>query len=113
MSEGQLSWFVDDTISKQLLAISGFAQVSRSGGVSREIRVDLDPARMESYGITAGEVNHQLRQVNMDAAGGRAQVGGSEQSIRVLGGARSAFELGDVHLTMPDGRVARLGDIAE
>lgn len=91
MSEEQLSWFVDDTITKRLLAVSGVAQVSRSGGVSREIRVDLDPARMESYGITAGEVNQQLRQVNMDAAGGRAQVGGSEQSIRVLGGARTAY----------------------
>ena len=86
----------------------GVAQVSRSGGVSREIRVDLDPARMESYGITAGEVNQQLRLVNVDAAGGRAQVGGSEQSIRVLGGAHSASQLGEVRLTMPDGRVARL-----
>jgi hydrophobe/amphiphile efflux-1 (HAE1) family protein len=113
MSEEQLSWFVDDTITKRLLAVSGVAQVSRSGGVSREIRVDLDPARMESYGITAGEVNQQLRQVNMDAAGGRAQVGGSEQSIRVLGGARSAFQLGDLRLTMPDGRVARLNEIAD
>ncbi len=113
MSEEQLSWFVDDTISKRLLAISGVAQVSRSGGVSREIRVDLDPARMESYGITAGEVNQQLRLVNIDAAGGRAQVSGSEQSIRVLGGAHSASQLGEVRLTMPDGRVARLSDIAD
>jgi len=113
MSEEQLSWFVDDTITKRLLAVSGVAQVTRSGGVSREIRVDLDPARMESYGITAGEVNQQLRQVNMNAAGGRAQVGGSEQSIRVLGGASTAFELGDVRLTMPDGRVARLNEIAD
>jgi hydrophobe/amphiphile efflux-1 (HAE1) family protein len=113
MSEEQLSWFVDDTITKRLLAVPGVAQVTRSGGVSREIRVDLDPARMESYGITAGEVNQQLRQVNMDAAGGRAQVGGSEQSIRVLGGARTAFQLGDVRLTMPDGRVARLNEIAD
>jgi hydrophobe/amphiphile efflux-1 (HAE1) family protein len=113
MSEEQLSWFVDDTITKRLLAVSGVAQVSRSGGVSREIRVDLDPARMESYGITAGEVNQQLRQVNVDAAGGRAQVGGSEQSIRVLGGAHSAYELSDLRLTMPDGRVARLSEIAD
>jgi len=113
MSEEQLSWFVDDTITKRLLALNGVAQVSRSGGVTREIRVDLDPTRMESYGITAGEVNQQLRQVNLDAAGGRAQVGGSEQSIRVLGGARSALQLGDLRLTMPDGRVARLSDIAD
>src|SRR5882757_2690461 len=113
MSEEQLSWFVDDTISKHLLAVSGVAQVGRSGGVSREIRVDLDPARMQSFGITAAEVNQQLRQVNLDAAGGRAQVGGAEQSIRVLGGAKTAGALGDMRLTLSDGRVARLRDIAE
>jgi hydrophobe/amphiphile efflux-1 (HAE1) family protein len=113
MSEEQLSWFVDDTITKGLLALPGVAQVTRAGGVTREIRVDLDPARMQSYGITAGEVNQQLRQVNVDAAGGRAQVGGSEQSIRVLGSARTALQLSEVRLTMPDGRVARLGEIAD
>jgi hydrophobe/amphiphile efflux-1 (HAE1) family protein len=113
MTEEQLSWFVDDTITKRLLALSGVSQVQRSGGVTREIRVNLDPARMESYGITAGEVNQQLRAVNLDAAGGRAQVGGGEQSIRVLGGAHTATELGETRLTMPDGRVARLSDIAE
>jgi hydrophobe/amphiphile efflux-1 (HAE1) family protein len=112
MSEEQLSWFVDDTVTKHLLTVPGVAQVSRSGGVSREIRVDLDPARMESFGITAGEVNQQLRQVNLNAAGGRATVGGSEQSIRVLGNARSALDLGSTQLTMPDGRVARLNEIA-
>jgi hydrophobe/amphiphile efflux-1 (HAE1) family protein len=112
MSEEQLSWFVDDTISKRLLALPGVARVVRSGGVTREIRVDLDPERMESFGITASEVNEQLRQVNLDATGGRATVGGAEQSIRVLGGARNALELGKVQLTMPDGRVARLNEIA-
>ena len=49
MTEEQLSWFVDDTINKRLLAVPGVAQVNRSGGVNREIRVDLDPARMQSY----------------------------------------------------------------
>ncbi len=114
MTEEQLSWFVDDTINKRLLAVPGVAQVNRSGGVDREIRVDLDPARMQSFGITAAEVNDQLRQVNIDAAGGRAQVGGSEQSIRVLGGARSAQQLANTRLTVGvSGQSARLGDIAE
>jgi hydrophobe/amphiphile efflux-1 (HAE1) family protein len=113
MSEEQLSWFVDDTVHKRLLAVSGVAQVNRSGGVDREIRVDLDPSRMQSFGVTAAEVNDQLRQVNVDAAGGRAQVGGSEQSIRVLGSARTAPLLADTRLQLGDGRVVRLGDIAE
>ena len=113
MTEEQLSWFVDDTINKRLLGVSGVAQVNRSGGVDREIRVDLDPARMQSFGITAAEVNDQLRQVNVDAAGGRAQVGGSEQSIRVLGSARTAPLLADTRLMLGDGRAVRLGDIAD
>jgi hydrophobe/amphiphile efflux-1 (HAE1) family protein len=113
MTEEQLSWFVDNTISKRLLSISGVAQVQRGGGVNREIRVELDPARMQALGITAVEVNQQLRQLNLDAPGGRAQVGGGEQSIRVLGGASSALQLGDTLISLPGGRTARLRDIAE
>jgi hydrophobe/amphiphile efflux-1 (HAE1) family protein len=113
LSEERLSWFVDDTISKRLLGISGVAQVGRAGGVAREIRVDLDPARMQALGITAAEVNQQLRQENVDAPGGRAQVAGGEQSIRVLGSAQTAAQLGERQVTVGGGRVARLRDIAD
>ncbi len=113
MSEEQLSWFVDNTVTKRLLAVAGVAQVTRSGGVNREMRVDLDPARLESYGITAGEVNQRLRDINLDAAGGRSQVGGSEQSIRVLGDTHTAAQLANLRLAIPDGRVVRLGEIAD
>jgi hydrophobe/amphiphile efflux-1 (HAE1) family protein len=113
LSEAELSWFVDDTITRHLLGIDGVAQVSRGGGVDREIRIDLDPARMQALGITAVEVNQQLRQENLDAAGGRAQVAGGEQSIRVLGGAATALQLGERQIVVSDGRMARLRDIAE
>jgi hydrophobe/amphiphile efflux-1 (HAE1) family protein len=113
MTEEQLSWFVDNQVTKRLLAISGVAQVGRSGGVDREIRVELDPARMQALGITAVQVNQQLRSLNLDAPGGRAQVAGGEQSIRVLGGARTAGALGATQITVAGGRVARLDDIAD
>ncbi|MCC7463120.1 MAG: efflux RND transporter permease subunit [Gammaproteobacteria bacterium] len=113
LTEPQLSWFVDDTVTKRLLGIEGVAQVSRSGGVTREIRIDLDPARMQAFGITAAEVNRQLRQENLDAPGGRAQVGGGEQAIRVLGGAHNAAQLAERQIMLSDGRFARLRDIAD
>jgi hydrophobe/amphiphile efflux-1 (HAE1) family protein len=113
MTPEQLSWFVDNAVTKRLLGLSGVAQVSRSGGVEREIRVELDPARMQALGITAVQVSQQLRQLNLDAPGGRAQVGGGEQSIRVLGGARTAEELGATQIALPGGRVGRLDDIAD
>jgi len=113
LTEEQLSWFVDNTITKRLLAVQGVAQVTRGGGVNREIRIDLDPARMQALGITAAQVNQQLRTLNLDPPGGRAQVGGGEQSIRILGGARSSTQLGATRIELAGGRVARLDDIAD
>ncbi len=113
-TEEQLSWFVDNTVTKRLLSVPGVAQVNRGGGVNREIRVELDPARMQALGITAVDVNQQLRTLNLDSPGGRAQIGGGEQSIRVLGGARTALALGDTQIALPGAgnRFARLSDIA-
>jgi hydrophobe/amphiphile efflux-1 (HAE1) family protein len=113
MSSESLSWFVDNTITKRLLPIPGVAQVNRWGGDAREIRIELDPARMQALGITAVEVNQQLRTLNVDAPGGRAQLAGGEQSIRVLGGAHTARQLGETRIQLSGGRFARLDDIAE
>ncbi|WP_439545153.1 efflux RND transporter permease subunit [Sandarakinorhabdus sp.] len=112
MTLEELSWFVDNTVAKRLLSVPGMAQVRRSGGVSREIRVILDPDRMQAYGVTASQVNAQLRQVNLNAAGGRAEIAGAEQSLRVLGNADSAVGLADTQISLGLGRGVRLGDIA-
>ena len=72
---------------RSCLAISGVAAVAREGGVDRQIRVILDPAELQAQGLTAAEVNQQLRASNINAAGGRAEIAGSEQSVRVLGNA--------------------------
>ncbi|MCB2057011.1 MAG: efflux RND transporter permease subunit, partial [Novosphingobium sp.] len=93
MTLEQLSWFIDDTVAKRLLSITGMASVERGGGVNREIRVTLDPAKMQSLGVTASQVNGVLRQLNVNAAGGKAEIAGSRQSVRVLGNAKTAFEL--------------------
>ena len=113
-TQQQLSWFVDNTVTKRLLSVPGVAQVQRGGGVNREIRVELDPARMQALGITAVDVNQQLRTLNLDSPGGRAQLGGGEQSIRVLGGAHTALALSETLIALPrsGGRFARLSDIA-
>ena len=113
MTLEELSWYVDDTVSKRLLGNAGTASVSRDGGVNREIRVILDPVKLQSFGITAAQVNQQLRQTNLNAAGGRAQVAGSEQSVRVLGNARTAFALGQSDIAIGGGRTVKLADLAE
>ena len=113
MTPEQLSWTIDNTITKRLVGVKGISQVQRIGGVDREIRVELDPARLQALGLTAVEVNEQLRQLNLDATGGRAQVGGGEQAIRVLGGAKTAEQLGDTLIIVPGGKSVRLREIAD
>ena len=113
MTMEQLSWFVDDTVSRRLLAIEGMAKVNRGGGVDREIRVVVDPARMQSLGVTAGQVNAALRQVNVDASGGQSEIAGARQSVRVLGNAADARALADTRISLGNGRVIKLSDIAQ
>ena len=111
MTVEQLSWYIDNTVARELLSVPGMAAVSRNGGVSREIRVILDPLKLQSQGVTASQVNQQLRAVNLNAAGGRAEIAGSEQSVRVLGNARNAYELGQQQITVGNGRTVRLADL--
>jgi multidrug efflux pump subunit AcrB len=112
MTMEQLSWFVDDTVSRRLLSVEGMAEVERGGGVDREIRVVVDPARMQSLGVTAGQINAALRQVNMDASGGQAEIAGARQSVRVLGNAADARALADTRISVGNGRVLKLSDVA-
>jgi len=107
----QLSWFIDDAVARRLQAVDGVAEVKRAGGVSREILVTLDPARMQAFGVTAPQVNTALRALNINAAGGRAEIGGTRQSVRVLGNAENAYALSQTEIPL-NGRVIKLADIA-
>ena len=113
MTLEQLSWFVDDTVARRLLAVEGMASVSRNGGVNREIRVVLDPAKMQSLGVSASQINAVLRQQNINASGGQSQIAGSRQSVRVLGNATDAYALGQTQISLGGGRSIKLSDVAE
>src|SRR4051812_69953 len=113
MTLEQLSWYIDNTVAKRLLGITGIAAVQRVGGVDRTIRVILDPAALQSQGITAAQVNQQLRQSNMNGAGGRTEIAGSERSVRVLGNAPDAYQLSQMQIALPGGRMVKLADLGE
>ena len=112
MTLEQLSWFVDDTVVRDLQGAAGVGRVERIGGVTREIRVNLDPDRLASLGVTAGDVNAQLRATSADLAGGRGEIGNQEQAIRTLAAARTLPELERTRIVLPGGREVRLQDLA-
>jgi multidrug efflux pump subunit AcrB len=112
MDDEALSWFVDNEVTKSMLAVRGVGSVARVGGVTREVRVELDPARLLALNATAADVSRQLRAVQQDAASGRADVGGIEQSVRTIATVKSAEELARLEVALSDGRRLRLDQVA-
>jgi multidrug efflux pump subunit AcrB len=113
MDDEALSWFVDNEVSRKLLAVAGVGAVNRVGGVSREIRVALDPVRLQSLGASAADISRQLRQVQVESAGGRTDVGGGEQPVRTLATVQSAREIGEIQVAIAGGRTIKLNDVAD
>ncbi len=113
LDDQELSWFVDDQLTRRLLAVPGVGAVSRVGGVTREVRVALDPLKLQALGVTAAEVSHQLRQVQLESAGGRADLGGAEQPLRTLATLQTAEQIAALQIPLPGGRHARLDQLAE
>jgi hydrophobe/amphiphile efflux-1 (HAE1) family protein len=112
----ELSDIVDRQISRELLNVTGVAQIDRLGGLDREIRIDLDPSRLQAYGITATQVNDQIRNFNVNLPGGRSEIGGSEQNVRTLGSAKTVDNLKTLRIVLPTGDtvpLSSLGDVRD
>src|SRR5262245_9663693 len=111
MTDVERSWFIDNDVSRELLAVPGVSQVRRQGGVDREIRVELDPERLNAYGLSADAISRELRAQNADLPGGQAIVSGQAQSIRTLGSAQTVEQLANLELTGANGASIRLRDL--
>jgi len=114
MSGADLSWFIDDRIARDMQSVKGVGQISRVGGINREINVTLDPTRMSSRGVTAADVNTALQRSYRNYGGGRAEVGGSETTTRVIGETLTVEELRDLTIPLRGGTsYAKLSDVAD
>jgi len=109
----ELSDLVDRTIARELLNVEGVGQIDRLGGVDRAIRIDLDPNRLKAYGITATQVNNQIRNFNINLPGGRSEIGGSEQNVRTLGSAKTVEDLQKLRIFLPGGETVTLSSLGE
>jgi multidrug efflux pump subunit AcrB len=112
LAPDELSWFVDDVVAKALYGVEGVGVVARSGGIDREVRVDLRPEALQALGVTAGAVSQQLARLQLERPGGRTTAGGSEQAVRTVSTVRSAADLENYPIYLADGRAVRLSALA-
>jgi multidrug efflux pump subunit AcrB len=108
-----LSWFVDNNVNKRLLAVPGVGSLKRMGGRNREIRIELDEGKMAALNLSAADVSRRLKQVQVEAPGGRGDIGGVEQAVRTIATVKTADELGAIALPLPDGRRITLNQVAK
>jgi len=113
MSVEDLSWFVDDTVTKRLSDIPGVSTVSRVGGLQREITVAADPIALSGLKFSISQLSQQIAGIQQDSSGGEAEVGNTTQTIRVLGAVERANELNDLKVAVPTGGTQALGRMAK
>ncbi|GAA6141079.1 efflux RND transporter permease subunit [Hydrogenophaga sp. 5NK40-0174] len=113
MDDEAISWFVDNDIAKLLLSVRGVGAVNRVGGVDREVQILLDPLKLQALGATAADISRQLARVQIESAGGRADLGGSQQPLRTLSAMQSAQDIAAMQVALPDGRSIRLDQVAD
>lgn len=97
----QLKELAEAVFKRRLEQIDGVAQASVTGGVEREIHVEVDPRALESYGLTIDDVAGALAQANASAPGGTIRRGRYRYSLRTLGELQSVDEIASVPVPRP------------
>lgn len=112
MDDEELSWFVDNTITKAVLSVRGVGAVGRVGGVTRQVSIEIDPTKLLALNTTAADISRQLRLTQQEASGGRTDIGSLEQSVRTIATIQNTEQLRQINITLADGRDIQLGRIA-
>jgi len=116
LDDEALSWFVDDTVARAVVAVPGVGEFARVGGGTRQIQVQVDPVRLTALGITASDVSRALKRAQQEASGGRGQVAGGEQGLRTVATVRQASDLAALPIALADergGGYVRLDQVAD
>jgi len=108
----QLTRVVDPTITRELRAIAGVADVRVAGGVERELTVELRPEALQQAGIGIGQVVNALQAQNLAAPVGRINGSLDEKTIRLRGRLDGPEDFLQLVVAERNGQVIRLGQVA-
>ena len=92
----QTKELAETVFRRRLEQLDGVAQAAVTGGLDREIQVEVDPRLLESYGLTIREISEALDQANVSAPGGTILQGRYRYPLRTLGEFQTVEEIADV-----------------
>ncbi|MCA9697051.1 MAG: efflux RND transporter permease subunit, partial [Myxococcales bacterium] len=109
----ELTRIADEVVRRRLETIAGVGQVQLIGGRQRRVEVELDPIRMRAAKVGASEVRMAIERANTDTPGGKLELGAQAETLRVVGRASNAAQIGAIVIRQLGDRPVFLRDIAE
>ncbi|MCZ8175252.1 MAG: efflux RND transporter permease subunit [Pseudomonadota bacterium] len=109
----ELSLIGENQIGKRLQRVAGVARVDVNGLTEREVRIDLDPARLRAYGVTPAQIAQALREANADQPVGLVSDRTQDALLRVEGRIRDPRRFADVVVAHRNGLPLQLSDLGE
>ena len=109
-----LKEFAEELVKPRLEQIQGIGSAEVTGGVEREIQVEVNPRLLALYGLTINDVASRIDAFNRNLQGGTIRKGMFKYAIRVVGEYESLKEIGDINIqTTKDKGIVRLKDVAQ
>ena len=108
----ELTQIVEDQIRYRFARIPGVAQVDPWGSFNREVRVELDPAKINALGLPLDDVLDAIRNANLDLPAGKIEEGRYEVTLRAPAEFSSLEQIRNTVIDRRDGTVVTLGQLA-
>ena len=86
----------DWIVRRQLMSVSGVAEVNSYGGMKKQFQVRIDPVKLQSYGLTIREVLGAVAQNNANVGGAYIEHSSEQYLLRGIGLARTEQEIGNI-----------------
>ena len=112
-SPRELSILGDEVVGKRLQRVEGVARVEINGLTVREVRIDLDPARLRAYNVTPAEISTALREANADQPVGLLSDPVQDSLLRVEGRVRDPKQFEQLVVARRNGLALTLGDLGQ
>lgn len=112
-SFGGLYKILDDKLVMQLNRIDGVASAAVNGLPERVVYVDLDPNKLDAYGLSIDRLGGMIQAENMDLSAGNIKVGTDDYILRLEGEFEESEEIKNLVVGMSNGKTVRLRDIAD
>lgn len=103
---------IADDLQDDFEAIKGVLEAEITGGLEREIRVEVSPEKLAYYGLTIGSFQEVVANENQNTSGGAIELGSGRYQLRVPGEFTTPEEIYGLVLTIHDGEPVYLKDVA-